>query len=252
MKQLEGKVALITGAAGGQGAAAARRFIAEGARVMLTDILVSECKKLVEELGDAAAFHELNVVDENSWDAAVEATVKHFGSLDILINNAGVLAFKAIEQTSLEEYMRVININQVGVWLGMRAALPALRAAGGGAIVNTSSTAGMRGMAYGSAYTASKFAVRGMTKAAALEFGNYNIRVNSIHPGGISTPMVVLDTDSSVDGGSIYQALPLGRIGQPEEVAEMLLFLASDRSSYCTGSEFIIDGGMTAGDNYSS
>ena len=252
MNQLEGKVALITGAARGQGAAAARRFIAEGAKVMLTDILAQECAELVQELGDAAAFQVLDVVDENSWAAAVQATVERFGRLDILINNAGVLAFQPIEQMSLAEYMRVININQVGVWLGMRAALPALREAGGGSIVNTSSTAGLRGVAYGSAYSAGKFAVRGMTKVAALEFGQYKIRVNSVHPGGIATPMVASSADNSADSGAYFKSLPLGRIGQPDEVAEMLLFLASDRSSYCTGSEFTIDGGMTTGDNFSS
>lgn len=252
MKQLEGKVALITGAARGQGAAAARRFIAEGAKVMLTDILAQECEELVQELGDAAAFQVLDVVDENSWAAAVQATVEHFGRLDILINNAGVLAFQPIEHMSLEDYMRVINVNQVGVWLGMRAALPALRDAGGGSIVNTSSVHGLRGIVYGSAYSSSKFAVRGMTKVAALEFGQYNIRVNSVHPGGIETPMVTSLADRSVDSAAVYKSLPLGRIGQPDEVAEMLLFLASDRSSYCTGSEFTIDGGMTTGDNFSS
>lgn len=250
MKQLEGKVALITGAARGQGAAAARRFVAEGARVMLTDVLVQECEELAQELGDGAAVQILDVVDENSWVAAVQATEKHFGRLDILINNAGVLAFQPIEHMSLEEYMRVINVNQVGVWLGMRAVLPALREAGGGSIVNTSSVSGLRGVAYGSAYSASKFAVRGMTKVAALEFGQYSIRVNSVHPGGVETPMVTSVADSSVDGAAIYKGLPLGRIGQPNEVAEMLLFLASDRSSYCTGFEFVVDGGMTAGDNW--
>lgn len=251
MKQLVGKVALITGAARGQGAAAARRFVAEGARVMLTDVLVQECEELAQELGDSAAVQVLDVTDEKNWTAVVQATVEQFGQLDILINNAGVLAFQPIEHMSLEEYMQVINVNQVGVWLGMRAVLPALREAGGGAIVNTSSVSGLRGVAYGSAYSASKFAVRGMTKVAALEFGKYNIRVNSVHPGGIETPMVVSVADSSVDAGAIYNNLPLGRIGQPDEVAEMLLFLASDRSSYCTGSEFTVDGGMTAGDNFS-
>lgn len=251
MKQLEGKVALITGAARGQGAIAARRFAAEGAKVMLTDILAGECEELALELGDAATFQTLDVGDEISWTAAVQATVEYFGRLDILINNAGILVFQPIEHMSLEEYMRVINVNQVGVWLGMRAALPALREAGGGAIVNTSSTHGLRGVAYGSAYSASKFAVRGMTKVAALEFGRYNIRVNSVHPGGIETPMVTSLVDSSMDSEAVYKNLPLGRIGQPEEVAEMLLFLASERSSYCTGSEFTVDGGMTAGDNFS-
>lgn len=251
MKQLVGKVALITGAARGQGAAAARRFVAEGARVMLTDVLVQECEELAQELGDSAAVQVLDVTDEKNWTAVVQATVEQFGQLDILINNAGVLAFQPIEHMSLEEYMQVINVNQVGVWLGMRAVLPALREAGGGAIVNTSSVSGLRGVAYGSAYSASKFAVRGMTKVAALEFGKYNIRVNSVHPGGIETPMVVSVADSSVDAGAIYNNLPLGRIGQPDEVAEMLLFLASDRSSYCTGSEFTVDGGMTAGDIFS-
>lgn len=251
MKQMEGKVVLITGAARGQGAAAARLFVAEGAKVMLTDVLSKECKELVDELGSRAAFHVLDVADEENWSTVVQATLDRYGRLDVLINNAGVLAFQSIEHMPLEEYMHVINVNQIGVWLGMRAVLPAMRKTGGGSIVNTSSVSGLRGVAYGSAYSASKFAVRGMTKVAALEFGRYGIRVNSVHPGGVQTPMVALAADSSADSDAVYRGLPLGRIGQPEEVAEMLLFLASERSSYCTGAEFVVDGGMTAGDNWS-
>lgn len=250
MKQLEGRVALITGGARGQGAAAARLFVAQGAEVVIADILTQEGEQLAQELGEAAIFQKLDVTSESDWKAVVATAKERFGKLDILVNNAGILTLQPIEHMSLEDYLKVIQINQVGTWLGMKSVLPAMKEAGGGAIVNTSSVNGFEGVAYGSAYTASKFAVRGMTKVAALEYGQYNIRVNSVHPGGIDTPMARPPEMEEHDSSETYSRLPIPRIGQPEEVAELVLFLASDKSSYCTGSEFVIDGGMLAGVSY--
>ncbi|WP_272545471.1 glucose 1-dehydrogenase [Burkholderia cepacia] len=250
MKRLEGKVALITGAARGQGEAEARRFVAEGARVVIADVLDDAGRRVAAELGDAARFQHLDVTSEAGWQAAVDATLAHFGRLDILVNNAAILKLVPIEACSLDDYRKVIDVNQVGCWLGMKSAVAALKEAGGGSIVNVSSTAGMEGVAGGSAYVSSKFAVRGMTKAAALEFGRYGIRVNSVHPGGIDTVMARPPEFADFDPSSIYSGLPIARIGKPEEVASLVLFLASNESAYCTGSEFIVDGGMLAGSTF--
>ncbi|WP_371227291.1 glucose 1-dehydrogenase [Pseudomonas sp. QE6] len=247
MKRLEGKVALITGAARGQGAAEARLFVEQGGRVVIADLLDEEGARLADELGDAALYQHLDVTSAQQWDAAVQAAEAHFGRLDVLVNNAGILLLAPLEECSLESYRKVIEVNQVGCWLGIKALLPALKRAGGGSIVNLSSTAGMEGVAGGSAYVASKFAVRGMTKSAALELGRYGIRVNSVHPGGIDTPMARPPEMAEFDPSAFYSGLPIPRIGQPEEVARLVLFLASDESSYCTGAEFVVDGGMLAG-----
>ena len=247
MGRLDGKVALISGAARGQGEAEARLFVAEGAKVVVGDVLDDLGEKLVVEIGDAATYVHLDVTRQEDWEAAVEAVLSSFGRLDVLVNNAGILRFGSIERTPFEDYRRVIEINQFGCFLGMKAAIPALKAAGGGAIVNISSTQGLEGMAGACAYTASKFAVRGMTKSAALEVGRYGIRVNSVHPGGIDTPMLQLDQVDQANKDAAYRHQPIGRIGQPEEVARLVAFLASDDASYSTGSEFLIEGGMTAG-----
>jgi 3alpha(or 20beta)-hydroxysteroid dehydrogenase len=247
MGRLDGKVALITGAARGQGAAAARRFVAEGAQVMIADMLTEEGKALAEELGEAAWYQPLDVGDESAWESATTELERVFGRLDVLVNNAGVLFFSALEQTSLADYQRVIRTNQIGTFLGMRSAVPMMKRAGGGSIVNISSVEGLAGMPMLTAYAASKFAIRGMTKVAAMELGLDGIRVNSVHPGAIDTQMV-----SSALGGQpvdvtlIGQRVPLGRVAQPEEVANLVLFLASDESLYCTGGEFVVDGGATA------
>jgi 3alpha(or 20beta)-hydroxysteroid dehydrogenase len=230
MGRLEGKVALVTGAARGQGEAEAREFVAEGAQVVLADVLDDIGAKVAEQ-----------------WAAAVDLAASTFGRLDVLINNAGILRLGMLESQPLEEYMAVINVNQVGCWLGMQAAVPALKAAGGGAIVNTSSTSGFVGTMGLSAYTASKFAVRGMTKCAAMELGSYNIRVNSVHPGGIDTEMVAGPEFGSIDKDLVYGSLPVPRIGRPDEVAKLMVFLASDDASYCSGAEYLVDGGMLAG-----
>ncbi|NKE61858.1 glucose 1-dehydrogenase [Lentzea sp. PSKA42] len=242
--RLSGKVALITGAARGQGAAAARRFVAEGARVMLTDVLDDQGKELAAELG--AEYCHLDVSSEDEWAEAVAFTVQTFGDITVLVNNAGILHFSALADTTLADYQRVIGINQVGTFLGMRAVVGSMTKAGGGSIVNVSSVEGMAGMPYLVAYTASKFAIRGMTKVAAMELGQHGIRVNSVHPGAIDTPMVSETLGRQVDISPIGKKVALRRVGQPEDVANVVLFLASDESAYCTGAEFAVDGGATA------
>lgn len=247
MARLAGKVALITGAARGQGAAAARRFVEEGAKVVIADILDTEGKQLADELGDAARYQRLDVTDEAEWQAAVERTIAEFGMLTVLVNNAGVLHFAKLEDTTLDDYQRVIGVNQIGTFLGLRSAIAPMRAAGGGSIVNVSSIEGIAGLPHVIAYTASKYAIRGMTKSAALEVGEYGIRVNSVHPGMIDTKMVHDAVGGEdVDTSWIGKKLALGRLGQAGEIAEVVLFLASDDASYCTGSEFVADGGATA------
>lgn len=247
MGRLNGKVALITGAARGQGAAAARRFLEEGAKVIIADILDEQGKELVAELGEAAVYQHLDVTSEDDWTAAVAETVTAFGGLNVLVNNAGIVHVKSIVDTSLAEYERVIRVNQVGTFLGMRAAIPPLTGAGGGSIINVSSVEGLGGMAFLTAYTASKFAIRGMTKAAAMELGHLNIRVNSVHPGVIDTQMVRdAAGGAEVDVKRVGKRVALRRCGQPEEIANLQVFLASDESSYSTGAEFVADGGATA------
>ncbi|HEB89311.1 MAG TPA: glucose 1-dehydrogenase [Deltaproteobacteria bacterium] len=246
--ELEGKVALISGAARGMGAEEARLFAREGAKVVLADVIDEEGGKTAAGIGDAALYVHLDVTSESDWQTAIARTEEVFGRLDILVNNAGILRFNLLEQTPLEEYELVVRINQIGPFLGMKAAVPALRRAGGGSIVNISSLAGMQGVGGAIAYTASKFAVRGMTKVAAIELGPAGIRVNSVHPGGVATPMTrPFGGEDESEDSSGYEG-PIARIGRPEEVANLVLWLASDRSSYCTGSEFVIDGGEMAGD----
>jgi 3alpha(or 20beta)-hydroxysteroid dehydrogenase len=244
--RLEGKVALISGAAGGQGATAARMFAREGARVVLGDLLDDESKALAEEIGDSALAVHLDVTREDDWRGAVDAAEKTFGALNVLVNNAGVLRFAKLEEMPLEDYMSTINVNQVGVFLGMRAVIPAMKRAKGGSIINISSVEGLRGMPRLSAYVASKFAVRGMTKSAAVELGRHQIRVNSVHPGVIDSPMLRAQGLEGADLDGIFSAVPLRRAGRPEDVVNVVLFLACDESSYCSGAEFVVDGGATA------
>ena len=247
MGRLDGKVALISGGARGQGEAEARRFVAEGAKVVIGDILEAEGEAVAHELGDDAVFLKLDVTSEEAWGEVVASAVDAFGGLHVLVNNAGILgAFTPLVDSSVEHFMKVLSINLVGPFLGIKTAAPAIRDSGGGSIVNISSTAGMWGVPFAADYTASKFGVRGLTKVAALELGHDGIRVNSVHPGGVLTEMVKAVGD---DGqSSYYTRLPAGRIGTPEDVTNLVLFLASDESAYCTGTEFVIDGGMQAGD----
>jgi 3alpha(or 20beta)-hydroxysteroid dehydrogenase len=189
----------------------------------------------------------LDVSNPDDWKGAVDTARSTFGKLNVLINNAGILRLGAIETQPLEEYLAVINVNQVGCFLGMQAVIPAMREAGGGSIVNTSSVSGLIGTVGLAAYTASKFAIRGMTKVAAMELGHSNIRVNSVHPGGVDTAMVHLPEFDTIDDATVYGSQPIPRIGQPEEIAKLMLFLASDDSSFSTGAEFVADGGYTCG-----
>lgn len=247
MGRLNGKVALISGGARGQGEAEARRFVAEGARVVLGDVLETECRAVVESLGEAARGLRLDVTQEEDWARAVATAEDAFGRLDVLVNNAGIVRTGFLEETSLADYRAVIEVNQVGTFLGMRAVVPAMRESGGGSIINISSNAGIEGVQGVIGYVASKWAIRGMTKTAALELGRYGIRVNSVHPGGVATPMIGADDFDSVDQDAVWSAQPIPRVGQPEEIANLVLFLASNESSYSTGSEFVADGGGLAG-----
>jgi 3alpha(or 20beta)-hydroxysteroid dehydrogenase len=238
-----GKTVLITGAARGQGAEEARRFAAEGGRVVLGDVLDDEGQVVAKDIGDAAAYVHLDVTDESSWEAAIAAC----GPLHVLVNNAGVLGpFTPIVDTSVDEIRRTLDINFLGTFLGLKHGGAAIAATGGGAIVNISSISGMWGTPYAAAYVSSKWAIRGLTKTAAMELGRMNIRVNSVHPGGVKTPMTEAVGD---DGGSDwYRRLPVPRIGTVGDVAGAVLFLASDDAAYITGTELVVDGGTLAGD----
>lgn len=243
MNRLEDKVAIVTGAAQGMGASHARAFIKEGAKVVLTDLNDEKGQALAAELGDNSVFLKHDVTSEADWTRVIEATEAHFGPVNILVNNAGVTQSKSLLETSLSDYRRILEINQVSVFLGMKSVVPSMLKAGGGSIVNISSINGLVGGAIG--YTDSKFAVRGMTKAAALECAAYNIRINSVHPGVIDTPMIMQsDTKSAVE--AFAKHIPLKRVAKPEEVSSLVLYLASDESSYSTGAEFVVDGGITA------
>ncbi|MBS4215112.1 MULTISPECIES: glucose 1-dehydrogenase [Neobacillus] len=243
MARLEGKVAIITGAAQGMGAAHARRFVEEGAKVVLTDLSEEKGSALASELGENSLFIKQNVTSAVDWANVVGKAEEKFGPVNILVNNAGITMAKSILETTEEEYRRIVDINQVSVFLGMKTVIPSMQKAGGGSIVNISSINGIVGGAVG--YTDTKFAVRGITKAAAMECSHYGIRVNSVHPGVIATPMVVQeDTKAAVE--EFAKHIPLKRVAQPEEVTNLVLYLASDESSYSTGAEFIVDGGITA------
>ena len=240
MGRLDEKVCLITGGARGQGAAEARLFAAEGGRVWVTDVLDEEGEALAQELG--CAYRNLDVRDEAQWAALVDEIETKHGRLDCLINNAGIFRSNRLIDTPTEEFELVMDINCKGVFLGMRTVAPAMIKGGSGSIVNISSLAGLRGAAGALSYGASKWAVRGMTKAASIELARKGVRVNSIHPGLIETPMA----DQLGPTDKMIRRTPLGRIADAAEVANMALFLASDESSYSTGSEFIIDGGLNA------
>ena len=245
MGKLDGKVALVTGGARGQGAAESRLFAAEGAKVVLTDVLDDDGAKTAAAIGGKYFHHDVR--DEARWRQVVEEVLSLHGRLDVLVNNAGIYKSGGVLTTTEADYRQVIDINQVGVFLGMQAVTAQMMAQKSGAIVNISSIAGLRGAGGALAYAASKWAVRGMTKSAAQELGRHGIRVNSIHPGLIETPM--LHQLPGVDSGNLdrmTERIPLGRVAEAEEVAKLALFLACDDSSYCSGGEFIVDGAMTA------
>ena len=245
--RLEGKVAIITGAARGQGEAEARRFVAEGAKVLLTDVLDAEGEAVAADLGAPAAYRHLDVTVEDEWTAAVAECENRFGPVSVLVNNAGILDFGAIEKQDVERFRKVIDVNLTGTMLGMKSVVPSMKQAGGGSIINISSNSGIWGIPMAGAYAASKWAVRGLSKTGALELGRHGIRVNSVHPGGVDTPMVS-GPGQDPNQGTWAKKLPLGRFGRPEEIAAVVTFLASDEAAYVTGAEWSVDGGATAGD----
>ncbi|MEU7123866.1 SDR family NAD(P)-dependent oxidoreductase [Streptomyces zaomyceticus] len=249
MGKLDGRVVLVTGAARGQGEQEARLFAGEGARVVLADVLDDAGEALAKELGEErAAYVHLDVTAEAEWAAAVAFAKERFGKIDGLVNNAGILRFNELLSTPLEEFQAIVSVNQTGCFLGIRTVAPEIAAAGGGTIVNTASYTGLTGMAGVGAYAASKHAVLGLTRVAALELAAKGIRVNAVCPGAIDTPMSNPGgVDPEATAGLYRKLVPLGRIGRPDEVAALALFLTGEDSAYITGQPFVIDGGWLAG-----
>ncbi len=239
-RRLEGKVALISGGARGLGESNARAMIAQGAKVVLGDILDVEGEALAKELGDDAVYLHLDVTDRAQWAAAVDTALKTFGKLNVLVNNAGIVNFAPIGEFTPEQWDNVIAINLTGVFNGINAAVDALKAAAPSSIINISSTAGLQGYTALPGYNAAKFGVRGLTKSVALDLGTSNVRCNSVHPGAVATPMTA---GLNLDQKHVAQR----RIGRPEELSHLVVYLASDESSFSTGAEFVADGGETAG-----
>jgi 3alpha(or 20beta)-hydroxysteroid dehydrogenase len=248
MSRLKGKVAIVTGGARGMGEATVRLFIEHGAKVVIGDVLDEPGQALAKELGANAAFVHMDVSSSADWAGAV-AKAQQFGPLNVVVNNAAIVHMASIKDTTEEDYMRVLRINLLGTFLGVQAAIEPMKAAGGGSIINVSSIDGLQSKNSLSAYSSSKWGVRGLTKSAAIELGQYGIRVNTVHPGGIFTVMGGR-SDANQDPSSMdafYAEHPIPRVGLPHEVANVTLFLATDEGSYCTGSEFIADGGWNAG-----
>ncbi|MGP3918694.1 glucose 1-dehydrogenase [Nonomuraea sp. 10N515B] len=249
MGMLDGKVALITGGARGMGAAHVRLFLAEGARVVFGDVLDEEGKALAEETGATYVHHDVRSPAE--WERAVATAVEMHDKLDVLVNNAGILKFRRIADMSLEDFDQIVDVNLKGTWLGIKSVIEPMKAAGRGAIVNISSIEGFVGAEGLSAYAASKFGIRGITKSAARELARFKIRVNSVHPGAINTAMAMdPDMAQEVDAEAFVKSMVIKRFAKPVEVSHVVAFLASDRASYCTGSEFTVDGGLLTGAGY--
>ncbi|WAC90249.1 glucose 1-dehydrogenase [Mycobacterium sp. Aquia_213] len=238
--RVQGKVVLITGGARGMGASHAQALVAEGARVVIGDVLDDEGHAVAEKLGESALFVHLDVADADQWDQAIDAAVTRFGRLDALVNNAGIVKLGSLRGSSVSDWHRVLDVNLTGAYLGMRAAIEPMIAAGGGSIVNISSVEGLAGSAHLHSYVAAKFGLRGITKSAAVELAQHNIRVNSIHPGLVHTPLSQGVTEE------FMQPIPLRRGAAPAEVSTFVVFLISEESAYATGAEFVVDGGLTS------
>jgi 3alpha(or 20beta)-hydroxysteroid dehydrogenase len=237
MGRVDGKVAIISGGARGMGASHARLLASEGAKVVIGDVLDDEGKSVADEIGDSVRYVHLDVTEPDQWDAAVSTAVGEFGKLNVLVNNAGIVNGSPLQNFKVEKWRQILDVNLTGTFLGMRAAVEPMIAAGGGSIINVSSIEGLRGAPWAHGYVASKWGVRGLAKSAALELAPHNIRVNSLHPGLIRTPMTANIPDDMV-------TIPLGRPAEPIEVSTFVLFLASDEASYATGTEFVMDGGL--------
>lgn len=247
MNRLQGKVAIITGAARGQGAASAHLFAAEGASVLLTDVLQPEGEVVAADIGDGAAFMPLDVTSEDGWAQVTAEAMRRFGRIDILINNAAIAFFSPLSNIGRAEFEKVLGVNLVGAFLGIKAVVPQMREQGAGAIVNISSINGLRGQTGTSIYDASKWGVRGLTKSLSLELGPLGIRVNSVHPGAIDTPMLNPNQNMDLAAYASKRGIALGRVGRPADVAHTSLFLASDEACYISGAEVAVDGAWTAG-----
>lgn len=245
MGLLENKVAIVTGGAQGMGASHVRKLVEAGARVVITDILAEKGQALASEMGDATIFVEHDVTSREAWDAVIEKTEEAFGPVDVLVNNAGIDFMKPFIDFTAETFQKILDVNLFGNFHGMQAVLPSMRRAGGGSIVNISSMEGLRPTGGNALYAASKFAATGLTKAVAQEYAQYNVRVNSVHPGAIWTPGIEADDIKDTVQGFV-ESIPMKRIGDPEEVSNMVVFLASDMSSYSTGGAFVSDGGIIA------
>lgn len=263
MGRLEGKVAIVTGAARGTGAATARRFVAEGARVVLADVRDELGSAVAKELGDAAHYAHLDVTEETDWRRGVEAACERFGGVDVLVNNAAILHLESIEDTTVEDFRRVVDVNQLGTFLGIRAVVAPMRAGGGGSIVNVSSIDGLEGMNGTVAYASSKWGVRGISRVAAIELGRFDIRVNTVCPGGGSFEMIepfvrrqierlkqAAERGEPQPSAEQFSHSHLGRHVAIDDIASTILFLASDESRSCTGADFPVDCGYTAGKSF--
>jgi 3alpha(or 20beta)-hydroxysteroid dehydrogenase len=249
--RLAGKVAIVTGAARGIGESISKQLAAEGAKVLLADrrqeLGEAVAKEIASQHPGAARFAALDVTSEKEWEAAVALARETFGGIDVLVNNAGIIRIRPLEECTLEEFRKVIDTNLVGTFLGMKAVLQSMRERGGGSIVNFSSPQGLEGRHGMPAYTASKFGIRGLTKTTALELGPHGIRVTAVIPGPTRTAMTQRKGWTDEDYNRAYEGYPLRRMAQPEEIAALVVFLASDESSFCTGADFVADGGVTAG-----
>lgn len=247
-RRLDGKVAIITGAARGQDEAEARLFSAEGAKVVVADVLADEAAAVAADIGEGAHAVALDVTDEEAWGEVVAATEERWGPVTTLVNNAGILDFSAVERYDAGRFRTVLEVNVVGAFLGIKSVTASMERSGHGSIINISSNGGMEGLPFLSAYSTSKWALRGLSRSAAIELGRRSIRVNTVHPGGIDTPMTRFGADAADDSAAFYQTLPIRRMGTVDDVAPVVLFLASDEAGYVTGAEYVVDGGHLAGD----